>query len=128
MRRFLNKILYKHDKLCPAAAAILNFRSTKNPQTFVEVYPLITLGKFQFNWSSGFRRDLWHFSHSEHIIGPGGHVLNSIRQNFVEIHPRNIPARFSSKWPNGFKGDDSNAYDRRRRWIPSDDNSSGQVS
>ena len=30
-RRFLNKVLYKHDKLCPAAVAILNFRSAKKP-------------------------------------------------------------------------------------------------
>ena len=49
-------------------------------------------------------------------------------KNFVDTHPRNIPARFSSKWPNGFRGEDSNAYDRRRRQTPSDDNSSGQVS
>jgi hypothetical protein len=42
--------------LCPVAVAILNFRSTKkNPQNFVEVYPLIILTKLQFNWSSGFR-------------------------------------------------------------------------
>jgi hypothetical protein len=36
----------------------LEFPIDKNPQTFVEVYPLIILSQFQFNWSSGFRRDL----------------------------------------------------------------------
>ena len=49
-------------------------------------------------------------------------------KNFVDTHPRNIPAMLSSKWPNGLRGEDSNAYDRRRRQTPSDDNSSGQVS
>jgi hypothetical protein len=49
--------------------------------------------------------DLWNFSQSEHIIGPGSHVeypTGTKNRNFVENHPRNIPAKFGSNWPCGF--------------------------
>jgi hypothetical protein len=40
--------------------------------------------------------DLWNFSQSEHIIGPGSHVeypTGTKNRIFVEDHPRNIPAK-----------------------------------
>ena len=49
--------------------------------------------------------DLWNFSQSEHIIGPGSHIEYSTgtkNSNFVEDHPRNIPAKFGSNRPSGF--------------------------
>jgi hypothetical protein len=49
--------------------------------------------------------DLWNFSQSKHIIGPGSHVeypTGTKIWNFVEDHPRNIPAKFGSNWPSGF--------------------------
>ena len=49
--------------------------------------------------------DLWNFSQSEHIIGPGSHIeypTGKKNSNFVEDHPRNIPAKFGSNRPNGF--------------------------
>jgi hypothetical protein len=49
--------------------------------------------------------DLWNFSQSEHIIGPGSHVeypTGTKNRNFLEDHPRNIPAKFGSNWPSGF--------------------------
>jgi hypothetical protein len=44
--------------------------------------------------------DLWNFSQSEHIIGPGSlveYLTGTKNRNFVEDHPRNIPAKFGSK-------------------------------
>jgi hypothetical protein len=49
--------------------------------------------------------DLWNFSQSEHIIGPGSHVVyltGTKNSNFVEDNPRNIPAKFGCNWPSGF--------------------------
>ena len=49
--------------------------------------------------------DLWNFSQSEHIIGPGSHVeypTGTKNRNFVEDHSRNIPAKFGSNWPSSF--------------------------
>ena len=49
--------------------------------------------------------DLWNFSQSEHIIGPGSHIelpTGTKNSNFVEDHPRNIPAKFGSNWSSGF--------------------------
>jgi hypothetical protein len=43
--------------------------------------------------------DLWNFSQSEHIIGPGSHVeypTVTKNSNFVEDHPRNILAKFGN--------------------------------
>jgi hypothetical protein len=62
--------------------------------------------QFGFNQFISFREeDLWNFSQSEHIIGPGSHVeypTGTKNSNFVEDHPRNIPAKFGSNWPSGF--------------------------
>jgi hypothetical protein len=75
--------------------------------------------------------DLWNFSQSEHIIGPGSHVeylTGTKNRNSVEDHPMNIPAKFGCNWPSGFGEDAWNVKslqttDNRRR-TPSDDNSS----
>jgi hypothetical protein len=62
--------------------------------------------QFGFSQFISFREeDLWNFSQSEHIIGPGSHVeypTGTKNCNFVEDHPRNIPAKFGSNWPSGF--------------------------
>ena len=45
--------------------------------------------------------DLWNFSQSVHIIGPGSHVeypTGTKNRHFIEDHPRNIPAKFGSNW------------------------------
>jgi hypothetical protein len=56
--------------------------------------------------SSSFgEEDLWNFSQSEHIIGPGSHIeypTGTKNSNLVEDHPRNIPAKFGSNRPSGF--------------------------
>jgi hypothetical protein len=60
--------------------------------------------KFGFILESGFREeDLWNFSQSEHIIGPGSHIeypTGTKNSNFVEDHPRNIPAKYWTLWEN----------------------------
>ena len=43
--------------LCPAVAAILNFRSAKKNRNFVEDLPMIIPGQFGFNYPSGFREE-----------------------------------------------------------------------
>ena len=43
--------------LCPAVAAILNFRSAKKNINFVEDLPMIIPGQFGFNYPSGFREE-----------------------------------------------------------------------
>jgi hypothetical protein len=61
---------------------------------------------FLFSQFISFREDLWNFSQSEHIIGPGSHVeypTGTKKRKFVEDHPRNIPAKFGSNWPSGFR-------------------------
>jgi hypothetical protein len=62
--------------------------------------------QFGFSQFISFREeDLWNFSQSEHIIGPGSHVecpTGTKNRNFVEDHPRNIPAKLGSNWPSGF--------------------------
>ena len=62
--------------------------------------------QFGFSQFISFREeDLWNFSQSEHIIGPGSHIeypTGTKNSNFVEDHPRNIPAKFGSNWPSGF--------------------------
>jgi hypothetical protein len=66
----------------------------------------VILLQFGFSQFISFREeDLWNFSQSEHIIGPGSHVeypTGTKNSNFVEDHPRNIPAKFGSNWPSGF--------------------------
>jgi hypothetical protein len=62
--------------------------------------------QFGFSQFISFREeDLWNFSQSEHIIGPGSHIeypTGTKNSNFVEYHPRNIPAKFGSNRPSGF--------------------------
>ena len=62
--------------------------------------------QFGFSQFISFREeDLWNFSQSEHIIGPGSHVeypTGTKNRSFVEDHPTNIPAKFGSNWPSGF--------------------------
>jgi hypothetical protein len=62
--------------------------------------------QFGFSQFISFREeDLWNFSQSEHIIGPGSHVeylTGAKNSNIVEDHRRNIPAKFGSNWPSGF--------------------------
>jgi hypothetical protein len=62
--------------------------------------------QFGFSQFISFREeDLWNFSQSEHIIGPGSHIeyqTGTKNSNFVEDHPKNIPAKFGSNRPSGF--------------------------
>ena len=73
----------------------------------VKDIPMIFLLQFGFSQFISFREeDLWNFSQSEHIIGPGSHIEYSTRtknSTFVEDHPRNIPAKFGSNRPSGFR-------------------------
>ena len=73
----------------------------------VKDIPMIIPLQFGFSQFISFREeDLWNFSQSEHIIGPGSHIeypTGTKNSNFVvEDHPRNIPAKFGSNWPSGF--------------------------
>ena len=72
----------------------------------VKDIPMIIHLQFGFSQFISFREeDLWNFSQSQHIIGPGSHVeypTGTKNSNFVEDHPRNIPAKFGSNWPSGF--------------------------
>ena len=72
----------------------------------VKDIPMIIPLQFGFSQFISFREeDLWNFSQSEHIIGPGSHIEYSTgtkNSNFVEDHPRNIPAKFGSNRPSGF--------------------------
>ena len=68
--------------------------------------PMIIHLQFGFSQFISFREeDVWNFSQSEHIIGPGSHIeypTGTKNSNFVEDHPRNIPAKFGSNRPSGF--------------------------
>ena len=72
----------------------------------VKDIPMIISLQFGFSQFISFREeDLWNFSQSEHIIGPGSHIeypTGTKNSNFVEDHPRNIPAKFGSNRPSGF--------------------------
>ena len=71
----------------------------------VKDIPMIIHLQFGFSQFISFREDLWNFSQSEHIIGPGSHIeypTGTKNSNFVEDHPRNIPAKFGSNRPSGF--------------------------
>ena len=78
----------------------------KKTSNLVKDFPMIIHLQFGFSQFISFREeDLWNFSQSEHIIGPGSHIEYPIRtknSNFVEDHPRNIPAKFGSNRPCGF--------------------------
>jgi hypothetical protein len=75
-------------------------------RNLVKDIPMIIHLQFGFSQFISFREeDLWNFSQSEHIIGPGSHIEYSTgtkNSNFVEDHPRNIPAKFGSNRPSGF--------------------------
>ena len=77
---------------------------TKN-RNLVKDIPMIIYLQFGFSQFISFREeDIWNFSQSEHIIGPGSHdeyPTGTKNRNFVEDHPRNIPAKFGSNWPSG---------------------------
>ena len=72
----------------------------------VKDIPMINCLQFGFSQFISIREeDLWNFSQSEHIIGPGSHVeypTGTKNRDFVQDHPRNIPAKFGSNWPSGF--------------------------
>jgi hypothetical protein len=86
----------------------------KKTRNLVKDIPMIIHLQFGFSQFISFgKEDLWNFSQSEHIIGPGSHVeypTGTKNRNFVENHPRNIPAKFGSNcpivrtyyWPSGF--------------------------
>jgi hypothetical protein len=75
-------------------------------RNLVKDIPMIIHLQFGFSQFISFREeDLWNFSQSEHIIGPGSHIeypTGMKNSNFVEDHPRNIPAKFGSNRPSGF--------------------------
>ena len=75
-------------------------------RNLVKDIPMIIHLQFGFSQFISFRdEDLWNFSQSEHIIGPGSHIeypTGTKNSNFVEDHPRNIPATFGSNRPSGF--------------------------
>jgi hypothetical protein len=77
----------------------------KNSNLVKDIQMIIPL-QFRFSQFISFREeDLWNFSQSEYIIGPGSHVeypTGTKNSKFVEDHPRNIPAKFGSNWPSGF--------------------------
>ena len=72
----------------------------------VKDIPIIIHLQFGFSQFISFREeDLWNFSQSEDIIGPGSHIeypTGTKNSNCVEDHPRNIPAKFGSNRPSGF--------------------------
>jgi hypothetical protein len=76
-------------------------------RNLVKDIQIISHLQFGFSQFISFREeDLWNFSQSEHIIGPGSHVAYSTRTKnryFVEDHPRNIPAKLGSNWSSGFR-------------------------
>jgi hypothetical protein len=76
----------------------------------VKDIPMIIHLQFGFSQFISFREeDLWKFSQSEHITGPGSHVeypTGTKNSNFVEDHPRNISAKFGSNWPSVFGEDE----------------------
>ena len=99
-------------------------------RNLVKDIPMILHLQFGFSQFISFREeDLWNFSQSEHIIGPGSHVeypTGTKNSNFVDDHPKNIPAKFGSNWPSGFGEEAWNVKslqttDYRRR-TPSDGN------
>ena len=75
-------------------------------RNLVKDIPMIIHLQFGFSQFISFREeDLWNFSQSEHIIGPGSHIeypTGTKNSNFEEDHPRNIPAKFGSNRPSGF--------------------------
>ena len=85
---------------------VLGFPIGIKNRNLVKDIPMIIHLQFGFSQFISFREeDLWNFSQSEHIIGPGSHIeypTGTTNSNFVEDHPRNIPAKFGSNRPSGF--------------------------
>ena len=79
-------------------------------RNFVKDIPMIIHLQFGFSQFISFREeDLWNFSQSEYILGPGSHVeypTGTKNRNFVVDLPMNIPAKVGSNWPSGF-GDEA---------------------
>ena len=107
----------------------LGFPTHIKNRNMVKDIPMIIHLQFGFSQFISFKEDLWNFSQSEHIIGPGSHVeypTGTKNRNFVEDHPRNIPAKFGSKlsqWLRRSSLKCEKFTDNRRR-TPSDGNSS----
>jgi hypothetical protein len=117
--------------LCPAVVTILDFRSALKNRNLVKDIAIIIHLQFGLSQFISFREDLWNFSQSEHIIGPGSHdeyPTGTKYSKFVEDHPRNIPAKFGSNWLSGFGEEAWNVKSLRMmddgRRTPSDGNSS----
>jgi hypothetical protein len=76
--------------------------------------------QFEFSQFISFREeDLWNFSQSEHIIGPGSHIeypTGTKNSNFVEDHPRNIPAKIGSNRQTGTYVRDG-FLENKREWM-----------
>ena len=74
-------------------------------RNLVKDIPMIIHLQFGFSQFISFREeDVWNFSQSEHIIGPGSDVeypTGTKNRCFVKNHPRNIHAKFGSNWPSG---------------------------
>ena len=72
----------------------------------VKDIPMIIHLQFGFSRFISFREeDLWNFSQSQRIIGPGSHIeypTGTKNSNFVEDRPRSIPAKFGSNRPSVF--------------------------
>jgi hypothetical protein len=102
----------------------LGFPIVIKNRNLVKDIPMIIHLQFGFSQFISFREeDLWNFSQSKHIIGPGSHVeypTGTKNRNFVEDHPRNIPAKLGSQW---FRKRRLKCEKFRRR-TPSDGNSS----
>jgi hypothetical protein len=91
-------------------------------RNLVKDIPMIIYLQFGFSQFITFREDLWNFSQSEHIIGPGSHLeypTGTKNSNFVEDHPRNIPAKFGSNWPSGFGEEAWNVKSLQTKNVPS---------
>ena len=74
-------------------------------RNLIKDIPMIIHLQFGFSQFISFREeDLWNFSQSEHIIGPGSDVeypTGTKNRYCVKNHPRNISAKLGSNWPSG---------------------------
>ena len=93
--------------LCPANCGHLGFLIGIKIRNLVKDIPMIIHLQFGFSQFISFREeDLWNFSQSELIIGPGSHVeypTGTKNSDFVEVHPK-----CGSNWPRGFGEEASN--------------------
>jgi hypothetical protein len=110
----------------------IGFPIGRKNRNLVKDIPMIFHLQFGLNQFISFREeDLWNFSQSEDIIGPGSHVeypTGTKNSKFVEDHTRNIPAKFGTNWPSGFGEEAWNVKSLQTtddgRRTPSDGNSS----